>query len=398
MPLVKSNEPLGQSPAIILLFGDPGVRKTSIGHTFEKPILIDFDRGVKRSFGRRDVLAVEDWDEVLREDRAGLFKQFKTVVIDTAKACLDDFLMVYVVNQDYKLATNKLKAYGAIGDAFKLFVNNLRANGTDLVIIAHSKKDDDKHVVPDVTGQSSQLLLRIADQVGYVRMENNVPVISFNPTDLITGKNCAGLGTLTVPDKSDPAFRTFGAKLMNDVKEAIAGTNEEQRAALAAAEQYQNQLAAIATPDDLTSLLGAVQDLPDYLKLPLQKEIGALAKTKGWVANKETKRFEAPEKAPIASAAPAQEKAAPVKKEEPAAPSSAPAVAEKQTLGWFEERVGKFVWSQGDEGNTDHFTGPYEIEGSTWPEYMLTLQDQGYTFRDLTPAEAALPKKEETAA
>jgi hypothetical protein len=293
MPVVKPTESLGVRPVVIVLYGDPGICKTSLANTCDSPILLDFDRGVQRSFGRKDTLVLDNWDEVINEEAAGTFKNYKTVVIDTAKAALDDFLMVYVVKQDYKMASNKLKAYGEIGDKFKLFVNNRRAEGVDIVIIAHAKKDEDtKRHVPDVTGQSYQLLMRIADQVGYVTMENNKRVIGFNPTDLTVGKNVAGLGKLEIPDKADPAFRNYGAYIISEVKNAIDDMNEEQREALEKSAKYQEQIAAITNPDELTDLLSVVKELPDYLKVPLQALIIAKAKDSGWVANKTTQRFE----------------------------------------------------------------------------------------------------------
>jgi F0F1-type ATP synthase delta subunit len=274
MPVVKANEALPKRQPVIVIYGEPGVCKTSIGNTCEEPLLIDFDRGVDRSLFRKDTLQVKTWDEVLAEETAGTFKSYKTIVIDTAKAALDDFLMQYVVNQDFKLKTNKLGMFGAIGDQFKLFVNSRRSEEAAIVIIAHAKKDEDtKKNIPDVTGQSYQLLLRIADQVGYVCIKNGKRVISFEPSDNTVGKNVAGLPEITVPDKADVAFKTFGAKLVNDVREAIAAMSEEQREALEKSAMYQDQIEKADT-SELSMLVTAAGELPDYLKLPLTQLIG----------------------------------------------------------------------------------------------------------------------------
>jgi hypothetical protein len=294
MPLLKANEPLPKRPVVIAYYGDPGSRKTSIAHTADTPLLIDFDRGVARSYGRKDAIIVENWEEVLRYEQEGLYKNYKTIVIDTAKAALDDFLMSYVVRQDFKLQKNKLQAYGAIGDAFKLFLNSRREEGADVIIVAHGKKDEDtKRMIPDVTGQSYNLIIRVSDQLGYVGTKNNKPVIQWAPTDTTVGKNTGDLPEAIIPDKSDPAFQTFMADIIAKVKDSIVSKSEAQREALDKSEKYQKEIASVQTVDDINLVLTPVQSLPKYLKDPLNKLIGEKAKEKGFKYNKDLKCFEA---------------------------------------------------------------------------------------------------------
>ncbi len=302
MPILKANEPLPERPVVIALYGEPGSCKTTLGNTAEEVLVLDFDRGVSRSFHRQDTLIINSWNDVVEEERAGTFKKYKTVVIDTAKAALDDFLMSFVIERDYKLKTNKLKAYGELGDEFKLFLNNRRSEGLDVIIIAHAKKDEDtKKSIPDVTGQSYQLILRVADQVGFVSFVNNVRTIQWTPTDLTVGKNTANLPTMQVPDKSNPDLKTFMAGVIASVKGSIVSMSEEQREALEKSAKIQDELTAVDAPEKLTELLVKVHSLPEYLKAPMQKLIGDKAKANGWVANKEKKCFELP--AAAASAA-----------------------------------------------------------------------------------------------
>lgn len=319
MPILKSNEPLPERSVVIALYGEPGSCKTTLGNTAEKPLVLDFDRGVSRSFYRQDTLIVNSWNDVLEEERAGTFKNYKTVVIDTAKAALDDFLMSFVVERDYKLKANKLKAYGELGDEFKLFLNNRRNEGLDVIIIAHSKKDEDtKKSIPDVTGQSYQLILRVADQVGFVSFVNNERTIQWTPTDLTVGKNTAGLPMMRVPDKSNPDLKTFMAGVITSVKQSIVSLSEEQREAVEKSDALQEELSAVDTPEKLTELLLKVHGLPEYLKAPMQKLIGEKAKSNGWVANKEKKCYELPAGAKPAEGTPGTPTQEEKKQEDPA--------------------------------------------------------------------------------
>lgn len=274
MPLLKANEALPERPVVIGYYGEPGVKKTSIAHTAETPLLIDFDRGVARSYGRKDVILVDNWEEVLKYEQEGLYKKYKTVIIDTAKAALDDFLMSYVVKLDYKNQKNKLQAYGAIGDEFKRFLNTLRNEGIDVIIIAHAKKDEDtKKIIPDVTGQSYNLMLRVADQIGFISTKNNQSVIQWTPTDTTVGKNTASLSEAVIPDKTDPAFKTFMAGIIKTVKSAIVAQSEEQREALEKSERIQDEISKTTSIADLSLILPVITEQPAYLKAQLLQVI-----------------------------------------------------------------------------------------------------------------------------
>lgn len=295
MPIIKATEPLGPRPVIIAWYGDPGIGKTSLLNTCKLPLLVDGDRGVSRSVLRKDTLVIENWGEVVDLEKKGAFKGFSTIGIDTPKAILDDFLMSYVIQQDPKLQKNKLGAYGEIGNEFKLFLNNRRQEQADVAIICHARLDEkNNRMIPDVTGQSLGLILRVADMIGYYTVHNGKRMLFFEPTETTFGKNVAELPPIEVPDKSDPAFKTFMAEIFERVRTKIAEASEEQTAAMNASAQYQEEIAGCNSPDDLTRILLQANELPDYLRIPLKKLIQDKSKEKGYVANTTTKRFELP--------------------------------------------------------------------------------------------------------
>lgn len=297
MPILKSSEPLPKRPVIILIYGEPGIGKTSLFNTSANPLLIDFDRGKDRAIFRQDTLVVNSWEDILTEEKTESFKGYATVGIDTAKAALDDFLMSYVVKQDYKRAKNKLQAYGALGDEFKVFISNRRSEAADIVIIAHSKDEKDNDIVkkvPDVTGGSYQLLLRIADQVGYMSMQNNQRTIQWNPTDNTIGKNVARLPLTIIPTETDPACKTFMAGIIDKVKESIVSLSEAQKEALEKVAKYEEIIGLIEKVEDLNDLIAPIAEMPLILKTQLGNKMNERAKEKGWVLNKKTKLYEAP--------------------------------------------------------------------------------------------------------
>ncbi len=293
MTIIRKEEVLPERPVIILLYGSPGVGKTSVFNTSKNPVLIDADRGADRSIFRQDTIIASNWKEILADESE--IKNYSTVGIDTAKSVLDDFLMVHVVEQDYKLKTNKLKAYGAIADEFKLFVNRRRGEKLDMVIIAHAKEEkdgDNTRISPDVTGGSKDLLLRIADQVGYMYMDNNQRTINFNPTDKTVGKNVARFPLLTVPNETEPEFKTFMADIIQRVKSSIQEKSEEQKELLAKIETVQTELSEIDSPEKAAKVSGLIKGLPKAHQVAFQNSFREKIQKENIEWNKTTEIFQ----------------------------------------------------------------------------------------------------------
>ena len=276
--IVRKNESFPERPVIITLYGTPGVGKTSVACTAENPILVDCDRGADRSCFRADTIIAQKWADVTEQD--GEFKNYSTCILDTAKAILDDYLMVHVIEKDYKLKTNKLKAYGAIGDEFKAFTNTRRSESSDIVVIAHAKEEKDGDVTkfsPDITGQSKDLILRISDQVGFVTMVNNKRIITFDPTDRTIGKNVARIEPIEIPNEKDPAYKTFMSEIIAKVKASIRQQSEQQIADQKTIDDFQLKVEGCTDSD---SLMGVFKDTKTHTN-HIQAAVWKLLQVKG---------------------------------------------------------------------------------------------------------------------
>ena len=293
MPLLKKDDIAPERPVIIVIYAPPGVGKTSLANTAKKPILIDCDRGFDRAAIRAEsTILASTWEDVLADE--AVIKEHKTVIIDTAKSMLDDFLSIYVCNMDYKLKKNKLKMYGEIGDVFKGFVNRRRAENVDIVFVCHAKEEKDgdiTKVFPDVTGQSKDLLLRIADQVGYMQKMNGKRVISFDPTETHIGKNVAEIPTTTIPDRNDPKFLSFMDGIINNVRDGIKNKTEEQRQALARIEEAKDAISALTRCEEAEEILKKLNEMPSIQQKPLKMLLLGKCKTLNIVFDKENGKF-----------------------------------------------------------------------------------------------------------
>lgn len=292
MPIIKKNDVTPERPVIIVLYGVPGSRKTSTATTAENPILIDTDRGFDRAVQRIDTLTAQRWTDITSELET--IKQYKTTIVDTAKAMLDDYLSVYVCEQNYKLKNNALKRFGQMADEFKSFVNILRSNNSDIIFICHDKETQEGDTVkhsPDCTGQSKDLLLRIADQVGFISIRNRESVIDFTPNDNFVTKNVALLEPLVIPDVASKEFPTFMADIIKRVKSAIQSKSEAQRKAQEQLAKLREELEKAETEEDVESIMAQAKDLPPILKAPFFAEAKETLATKGFEFDSKAKKF-----------------------------------------------------------------------------------------------------------
>lgn len=274
MPIIKKNEVRPERPVIIVLYGQPGSGKTSVATTAENPIICDCDRGSDRAVQITDTLLVNKWEEILVEKEN--LKNYKTVVVDTAKAALDDFLSQYVVNLNYKLEKNSLKRFGQMADEFKKFIGDLQSFGVDLIFICHDKETQEGDVIkhaPDCTGSSKDLLLRKADQVGYISLINKERVISFEPKDTFIGKNVACIPDEKIPDYGTAEFSTFMADIIRKVKEAIQNKTEAQRKANELLTELRTALDEVKTDKAAAELMTRCASLPQIMKMPFFEEM-----------------------------------------------------------------------------------------------------------------------------
>lgn len=201
MSLFKQPSELEVSTTIkALIYGQPGLGKSTLGLSTPSPVLLDFDGGVKRVNGafQCPTLQVKNWDmviEALQED----LSPFKTIVIDTAGKMLD-FMSAYIIKNDPKMGQRdgslSLKGYGVRKTMFINFLSQCSMMGKHLIFVAHEReeKDGENRIVrPEIGGSSAGDLIKELDLVGYMQAIGSERTISWSPTEKFYAKNTCNL-------------------------------------------------------------------------------------------------------------------------------------------------------------------------------------------------------------
>lgn len=203
MSLFKNPSELVYSTTIkMLVYGQPGLGKSTAALSAPQPVLFDFDGGVQRvnvAF-QCPTLQVKSWTEALQalqEIKEGVPCQ--TVIIDTVGKMLD-YMSEYIMANDGRMRQRdgslSLKGYGARKVMFVNFLRDIAMMGKNVVFVAHEREDKDgdvKIVRPEVGGSSAGDLMKELDLVGYMQAVGNDRTVFWTPQEKFYAKNTCNL-------------------------------------------------------------------------------------------------------------------------------------------------------------------------------------------------------------
>lgn len=282
MPLkiTRASDPITVDRLNMVIYGPPGIAKTSIAFTAEAPLLLDFDNGSHRAANRKDVVRVSEWSDVA-EMTAEDLAPFKTVIVDTAGRALDA-LSVDIIRANPKHGRGgalTLQGYGELKSRFGSFLKLLNSFGKDVVLIAHmdeQRNGDDVIERLDVQGGSKGEIYKTADAMGRLVITNGQRRLLFSPTDAAFGKNPGQLPPLDVPHFERTEFDTFLGDVIRQTKERLNSLSEDQKAAQAEIEWFRETLGKVTDADHLNGLLGRVSNAPQACKIMMRDKARAM--------------------------------------------------------------------------------------------------------------------------
>lgn len=278
LKILSAADPITVDRITVALYGDPGVGKTTLAFSADKPLLFDFDNGAHRASNRQDTVRVSAWadvENVTLDDLA----PYNTIIVDTAGRMLDR-LAADIISKDAKMGKAGVlsqKGWGLLKTRFVAWLKMLNDSGKDVVLIAHGTEKVDGETVNarlDVQGGSKDEIYKSVDAMGRVYIRNGKRVLNFDPTESAFGKNPAGFGIIEI---HSPVPRDFLASIIADTKAALNAQTEAQREAAERLEQWREAIELLETADDFNGKLADIKGQPR----PIQQLFASAAKAKG---------------------------------------------------------------------------------------------------------------------
>lgn len=175
---------------------------TTLALSSPKPLLIDFDNGLRRVAKQyqTDSVQVESYKDlldVLQED----ITNYETIIIDTLGKMVDrigDYLAVS--NPKIKQADGQLsmKGWGNVKGEFQRLLKILENKNKSVIFIAHEKEEkvgDEVMKRPDVAGSSGKDVVKELDFMGYASMKGGKRTIDLAPNEAYYAKNSLGINS-----------------------------------------------------------------------------------------------------------------------------------------------------------------------------------------------------------
>lgn len=264
LKITRSSDPIKVDRLNLCLYGPPGVGKSSLAFTAERPLLLDFDQGAHRAANRKDTVRVTQWADVASMTAEDL-EPYATIVVDTAGRALDQ-LTADIIKRNPKAGRGgalTLQGYGTLKAEFVAWLKMLNAFGKDVVLIAHmdEQRNGDEIVERlDVQGGSKGEIYKAADAMGRLVIREGKRLLNFSPTDAAFGKNPGQLEPLEIPhpDRSPEFLGT----VVKSIKDKLNALTAEQAQAQQVLIEWRERIAGLGSAEDFNALLDEVKKAP----------------------------------------------------------------------------------------------------------------------------------------
>jgi AAA domain len=294
--IIKATEPMPVENIVLTVYAAPGLGKSTLGFTAEKPLMLDFDKGAYRSGNRGDAVTVAKWSDVEAMTAEDL-EPYKTIIVDTAGRALDA-MGVDIILKNPKAGRGgnlTLQGYGELKGRFTQWQSFLRSQGKDLVLICHmseEKNGDDTMERIDAQGSSKNEIYKSSDAMCRIQIQpDGSRVLNFDPREGGFGKNPAQLPRLVFPHPDKNPH--FLADVISQIKGSINKMTESQAEVQKENEAWQAAVDGLQTVEEVNALVKIATERK--LAAPQKGLLSARATALGLTFDTKSKLYVAPE-------------------------------------------------------------------------------------------------------
>lgn len=301
MPLriTKSTDVIEVKTLSACIYAMPGIGKSTLGFTADKPLLLDFDHGSYRAGNRGDTVQIETWADVTAITPDDL-APYATLVVDTAGRALDVLTTdIIAVNPKHgRGGALTLQGFGELKSRFIAWTKYVRSFGLNVVMISHAdeqRSGDEIIERLDIQGGSKNEIYKAADVMGRLYLQGGKRMLNFSPTDTAFGKNPAQLPPLEVPHYNKAP--TFLGDVLARIKGELNKQSEQQMKAASLLADWKAKIDEAKSAEDFTKMLPTTREADPLVRENVQRMFAAAAKAKGYRWDKDAGAFAAEQKA-----------------------------------------------------------------------------------------------------
>ena len=278
----------------MLIYGQPGIGKTTLALSAPKPVLIDFDNGVSRvaAAHRVPTIMCETYEEVLKDIDNPELDEFETVVIDTGGSFIT-YLKDWAFRTKGDCRTrqgtpNSLKQFGYAKSEFAAFSEKLtKLKHKNVIYVFHTEEKADKDGNAQqrlmCEGATKNTVWNPCDFGGFLQVIGGKRMLCFDKCDEYFTKGTHGItGRYEVPALDGKTPNDFLTKLFEAARNNIVAETES---AGKAKEVYDKTIAAVkeliatvTNEDEANQALDAISGMEHALTS--KKESGAMLNEK----------------------------------------------------------------------------------------------------------------------
>ena len=189
--LSKPSEIVLEKTYSMIVYGEPGIGKTTTALSASKPCLINLDASIKRvdSDFWVPTLQAKKYEEIIGLINSKEINEFDTIVIDPF-ADLIELMIAHLSEKFPKIQSGNTltqRGWGEVKAEFKNFWRIIKSKEKSLIITAHEKSEtvaDTSYFVPDVgRGSSGKELMKFLDIVARMSRIGGKVAMFFEASD-----------------------------------------------------------------------------------------------------------------------------------------------------------------------------------------------------------------------
>lgn len=312
MSLIKKPNELNINVRLkALIFGIPGIGKTTLALSAPAPLLISFDKGGEQrvcySF-LKDTVQVEQYTDILQVLNNEDLSPYQTLIIDTGGKMMDS-MANYIISRYPNMARANgsltLQGYGQRKMEFSALMKLIDSKQKDVIFVCHQKTvqdGDNIRYIPLFGGSNYDDLATELDLIGYMEAQGRKRTITFDATSHSDGKNTCNMPPLMeipciVDEQGNPTGNNdfMETKVFKAYRERLIERSTEGKAYKALMTSIDEDIAAIASPEDADFFFK--EKVPSYNHIGnsntmMRNKFAARVKELGFIYNNEEGKYE----------------------------------------------------------------------------------------------------------